>query len=142
MTLIELLIIVAVVAVLATIALLYYMDVTEQAKIARAAADITTIGGDIDTFELMNDRLPNDLAEVGRAALKDPWGNAYVYLNFTTTPAGLWRKDQNLVPINSRFDLYSKGRDGVSQPALTAAASRDDIVRANDGNYVGLASSY
>jgi general secretion pathway protein G len=142
MTLVELLIIMAVVAVLTTIALLFYVDVTEQAKIARAIADITIIGGDIDTFELTKDRLPNDLAEVGRASLRDPWGNQYVYLNFTTTPAGQWRKDHNLVPLNSTFDLYSKGKDGQSQPPLTAADSRDDIVRANDGNYVGLASRY
>ncbi len=142
LTLVELLIIMAGVAVLATIALLWYVDVTEQAKIARAIADTTIIGSDIDTFELTNDRLPNDLAEVGRASLKDPCGNQYVYLNFTTTPAGQRRKDHNLVPLNSTFDLYSKGKDGQSQPPLTAAVSRDDIVRANDGNYVGLASHY
>jgi general secretion pathway protein G len=46
------------------------------------------------------------------------------------------------VPLNSTFDLYSKGRDGQSQPPLTATASQDDIVRATDGNYVGLASRY
>jgi general secretion pathway protein G len=142
LTLIELLIIMAVVATLATIALLFYADMTEQARIARATADITIIGGDVDTFELTNDRLPNDLAELGRASLRDPWGNSYVYLNFTTTPAGQRRKDHNLVPLNSTFDLYSKGKDGESQPPLTATASRDDIVRANDGNYVGLASRY
>ena len=142
LTLVELLIVIAVVATLATIALLWYVGVTEQAKIARAVADITIIGGDVDTFELTNDRLPNDLAEVGRASLRDPWGNPYVYLNYTTTPPGQWRKDHNLVPLNSTFDLYSKGKDGQSQPPLTAPASRDDIVRANDGNYVGLASRY
>ena len=142
LTLVELLIVIAVVATLATIGLLWYAGVTEQAKIARAAADITIIGGDIDTFELINDRLPNDLAEVGRASLRDPWGNAYIYLNFTTTAPGQWRKDQNLVPLNSTFDLYSKGKDGQSQPPLTAADSQDDIVRANDGNYIGLASRY
>jgi Tfp pilus assembly major pilin PilA len=68
---IELLIILAVVATLATIVLLYYGDVNEQAKIARAIADIATISGEIDMFEMMNDRLPNDLAEIGRATLKD-----------------------------------------------------------------------
>lgn len=142
LTLVEVLIILAVVATLATIALLYYIDVTEQARVARAVADITIVGSDIDTFELTNDRLPNDLAEVGRASLRDPWGNPYVYLNFATTPVGQRRKDHNLVPLNSTFDLYSKGKDGQSQPALTAADSRDDIVRANDGNYIGLASRY
>jgi general secretion pathway protein G len=142
LTIIELVIILAVIATLATIALFLYGDVTEQARVARAMADISIIAGEIDTFETMNERLPTNLAEIGRASLRDPWGNAYVYLNFTTTPPGLWRKDHALVPLNSTFDLYSKGKDGQSQPALTAAISQDDIVRASDGNYIGLASSY
>ncbi|MFQ5988854.1 MAG: hypothetical protein ACE5K9_02950 [Candidatus Methylomirabilales bacterium] len=52
------------------------------------------------------------------------------------------RKDQFLVPLNSDYDLYSKGKDGQSQPPLTAQARRDDIVRANDGGFVGLAPEY
>ena len=79
LSLIELLIIVAFIATLATIALLFFSDVTEQTRVARAIADLATIGGEIDTFEYMNDRLPNGLAEIGRAGFKDPWGNAYVY---------------------------------------------------------------
>ena len=142
LTVIELLIILAVVATLATIALLFYRDVTEQAKIARAVADIATISGQIDTFEMMNERLPNDLAEIGRAALKDPWGNPYQYLDYSAGPAGDIRKDHALHPLNSTYDLYSKGKDGQSTPPLTAAQSRDDIVRANDGGYIGLASKY
>lgn len=46
------------------------------------------------------------------------------------------------MPINSDYDLYSKGKDGKSQKPLTAAASRDDIVRAGNGAFVGLASDY
>jgi general secretion pathway protein G len=46
------------------------------------------------------------------------------------------------VPINSDFDLYSVGRDGQSAPALTARVSHDDVVRANDGGFIGLAIDY
>jgi general secretion pathway protein G len=46
------------------------------------------------------------------------------------------------VPLNSDFDLYSKGRDGKSKPNLAAKVSYDDIIRANDGEYVGIASEY
>ena len=142
LTVIELLIILAIVATLATIVLLFYGDVSEQAKIARAIADIATISGEIDTFEMMNERLPTGLAEVGRATLRDPWGNPYEYLDYSAGPAGNIRKDHALHPLNSSYDLYSKGKDGQSQPPLTAAQSRDDIVRANDGGYIGLASKY
>jgi len=34
------------------------------------------------------------------------------------------------------------GKDGASVPPLTAKASRDDIIRANDGRFIGLASDY
>jgi general secretion pathway protein G len=34
------------------------------------------------------------------------------------------------------------GKDGQSSSPLTAKPSRDDIVRANDGRFVGLASDY
>lgn len=142
LTLIELVILMAVIATLATITLLFYAQATERTKVARAIADIAIVGGEIDTFEMMNDRLPNNLAEIGRASLKDPWGNQYVYQDLAATAPGLWRKDRNLIPLNSTFDLYSKGKDGLSLPPLTAAASKDDIVRAGDGNYIGLASGY
>lgn len=142
MTLIELLIVLAVIGVLSSIAVLLYSNFTYQAQIARAVADIAVLGSEISSFEMMNERLPNDLAEVGRAAFRDPWGNPYQYLNFSLGVVGQQRKDHALVPINTDFDLYSMGRDGASQPALTASPSADDIVRANDGQYIGLASGY
>ncbi len=46
------------------------------------------------------------------------------------------------MPINSRYDLYSVGADGQSTPPLTAKTSRDDIIYANDGGYIGRASGY
>ena len=52
------------------------------------------------------------------------------------------RKDRFLVPINTDFDLYSMGKDGESVPALTAAKSRDDVVRAANGAFIGLASKF
>ena len=52
------------------------------------------------------------------------------------------RKDHFLVPVNSDFDLYSMGADGNSQAPFTAEASYDDIVRADDGRYVGLVSEF
>jgi general secretion pathway protein G len=52
------------------------------------------------------------------------------------------RKDKNLVPLNSDYDLYSMGKDGESQIPLTVKISHDDIIRANDGAFVGLAIDY
>ncbi|MEW6683930.1 MAG: hypothetical protein AB1451_13595 [Nitrospirota bacterium] len=55
---------------------------------------------------------------------------------------GQARKDQFLVPLNSTYDLYSMGPDGDSKPPLKAKMSQDDIIRANDGQYIGLAADY
>jgi len=55
---------------------------------------------------------------------------------------GQKRKDKNLVPINSDYDLYSMGPDGKTTSALTAAISQDDIVRGRDGIFIGLAADY
>ena len=88
-------------------------------------------------------QFPDSLADVDMLPLLDPWGNPYQYLNITgKVPIGKARKDKFLVPINTTYDLYSMGPDGKSQPPLTAKASRDDIIRANDGGYLGRASGY
>ena len=46
------------------------------------------------------------------------------------------------MPLNSLYDLYSIGKDGKSVPPLTAKASWDDIIMANDGGFVGLAKDF
>ena len=52
------------------------------------------------------------------------------------------RTDKSLVPVNSDFDLYSMGKDGISKAPFTAKESRDDIVRARNGNFYGPVSGY
>lgn len=52
------------------------------------------------------------------------------------------RKERFLHPINSDYDLYSMGKDGESVEPLTAKKSHDDVIRANDGGFVGLAVEF
>jgi general secretion pathway protein G len=58
------------------------------------------------------------------------------------TANGQARKDRFLVPINTDYDLYSMGPDGRSVAPLTANASRDDIIRASDGTFIGRACDF
>ena len=121
----------------------------ERARVARAIGDVRALQTDLLTFEAAGNGLPETLAVIGRATEEDPWGNPYRYLRFPPgsgsgpgpPPQGA-RKDRFLVPINSTFDLYSVGKDGGTVAALTAKASKDDVVRANDGGYIGLAEKY
>jgi general secretion pathway protein G len=55
---------------------------------------------------------------------------------------GQARTDKNLVPINADYDLYSMGKDGKSDSPLTANDSLDDIVRGNNGAFIGVAVNY
>ena len=148
-TLIELLIVVAMIGTLAAIGYPIYGTALQKAKVAKAIADIRVLSTEIGTYQLFDGGSPLSLADIGRATFKDPYGNPYKYLNFCIKkdkkgkckkPKA--RKDRFLVPINSDYDLYSKGQDGESVSPLTAAKSRDDIIRANDGGYIGLASEY
>jgi general secretion pathway protein G len=52
------------------------------------------------------------------------------------------RKDRFGVVLNTDFDLYSMGKDRQSTDSLSTPNSHDDILRANDGAYVGLASNF
>lgn len=52
------------------------------------------------------------------------------------------RKDRFLRPINTFYDLYSIGRDGQTVEPLTAGPSQDDVIRANDGAFVGLGKHF
>lgn len=142
-TLLETLMAVAVLAVLAAIAVPMYGDYRERTRIARAVTEIADLQVRIIHFQQDNRRLPQDLDEIGAGSLLDPWGRPYRYLDYANTgKGGQPRKDKWLKPINSDFDLYSLGKDGDSMPSLLAPQSRDDVVRAWDGRYIGLGGDF
>ena len=142
-TLIEILIVIAIVGTLSGIAIPVYKNYIEKARIVTTIAEISILQKEIAGYETVNDVLPDTLNDIGRGTLLDPWGNPYQYLNFANIMGkGKMRKDQFLVPLNSDYDLCSMGKDGLSVPPLTANASHDDIIRANNGTYIGIASEY
>ena len=147
-SLIELSITIFIVGILATIAIPNYLRYLEKNKESTAISDINTIAGKLKEIMMENpNALPSDLATINFGnvlPLIDPWGNPYRYLPLYGLPGNLpqARRDHNLVPINSDFDLYSMGPDGQSNKPLTNQKSRDDIIRANDGAFVGKASTY
>ena len=147
-TVIEMLIAVAIVGIISTIAIPSFMKYLEKNKEATAISDINAISWKLKAIMAEDPTaLPADLSTINFGQvlnLTDPWGNPYRYLPIYGHPENLndVRKDHNLHPINSDFDLYSVGPDGDSSKPLTNQKSRDDIIRANDGAFVGKASVY
>lgn len=145
-TLVELLIVLTIVGTLAAIGVPSYRNYIDKARACQAIEDINAIQKGISLYATENDTLPDSLDEAVWPKRLDPWGHPYEYLRIEGRPknevAGKWRKDRFLVPLNTDYDLYSIGKDGRSKPPLTAQPSMDDVVRANDGAFIGMASEY
>ena len=143
LTLVELMLVVAMVAILVSLATSAWSAWRNKVKTQTAVNDIAAVSLSIDDWYADKGTLPASLADIGRGGMLDPWGNAYVYTNLSTpTGVGKARKDHSLVPLNSDYDLFSMGPDGKSASPLTAASSQDDVLRANNGRFIGPASDY
>lgn len=144
-TLIEWLIALTLAATLAGLAIPAYTSYVNRTNIVQAKTDIRTLELSIGAFEAKKGELPDTLGDIGLSNFRDPWGNPYRYLRIAGADLkskGSLRKDRFLVPLNSDYDLYSMGKDGESKGPLTASVSRDDIIRANNGAFIGLAVDY
>jgi general secretion pathway protein G len=150
-TLLELMVVIAIIGALSAISLPMYLNYVAKARYTKTLSDIYGIQKLVVLYQHDFGGLPITLNQVGADTMRDPWGNPYQYMNIQWALAGgngppgpppKPRKDRFTHPINNDFDLYSMGPDGNSNAALTANASRDDIIRASDGNYVGPALNY
>lgn len=134
---------VAIVGVLSAIAIPYYQGYVAISQYNVVMSNLQIMSREITAFNITNNRYPDNLAEIGLGNLRDPWDNPYQYLNIANVIGkGKLRKDHSLVPVNTDFDLYSMGPDGKSSAPFTAKASRDDLVRANNGGFYGRVSDY
>lgn len=140
--LLELMLTLAMISVLAAVAIPAYRGYVERARVNKAIADIGGLSLSLYRFETNTGSFPPDLATAGLDGLLDPWGRPYFYTNVATASIGELRKNRNLIPINSDFDLFSAGPDGTFAAPLTSGSSRDDVVRANNGAFIGVAKDY
>ena len=153
-TAIEILIALAIISVILAIGLPTYSEHRKRVLIAEAAKDIVLISQRLEKYHSFNYRYPEYLDDMG-LDMQDPWGNDYQYLNLAdvdpdsgTVQAGgkgpkpTPRKKQNLKPLNTGYDLFSMGEDGVYMSNVSHKTSLDDIIRADDGAFVGAAADY
>ena len=142
LTIVEVLMIAAIIVTLAAMGVPAYSKYRDNARVVQAISDLRTMEHDILIQEGYSGKLPASLDEIGKGNIRDPWGNPYQYRNVGLDKTGAVRKDHHLNPLNTDFDLYSVGKDGKTKPQINNNDSLDDVVRALNGAYVGLASEF
>jgi general secretion pathway protein G len=148
MTLIELMLVIAVLGVIVTIAIPSYRSYIDKTDNALAISQLVTIQSVIERYYLEKQRYPADLADISGSLPGngiDPWDNKYIYTNIANAGPGIMgrvRADKSLNPINTQYDLYSKGKDGVTKRQVSNKDSLDDIILARDGRFIGLAADF
>ena len=145
LTLMELMLVVCIIGILSGIAVPAYTGYRAKIDAAQAVAEMNEFALLIEKFYAENNRYPNSLVEIGKGGLKDPWGREYKYLNNSLIMANDknhkctgCRKNGPVHPLNTDYDLFSVGKDGVSNDTIQSARSHDDIVRAFNGAYLGI----
>ncbi len=141
-TLVEILLVIAIIGILGAIALPAYQDYTEKAKVLQAATDIGGMQAKIQHYFDEERSYPDSLADVGEAGRMDPWGIPYYYYNIDENGKGGARKDHKENPINSDFDLFSAGKNKEFKSQVDNPLSKDDVIRAHDGQFINLAEKF
>ena len=141
-TILELLVVTVIISTLSSMVAPSVQRAREKAQVGVAIAELRILQAELAVYTEINFGPPVSLAAIDRAGLLDPWGFSYIYMPQGTGDNETARKDEFLVPLNSDYDLYSVGRDGESSGPLDARRSWDDVIRALDGAYFGLASDF
>lgn len=133
----------AIAVTLATLAVPKYFAARDRSLMTVAVEDLRKLEEAVAFYQIAEGKLPESLDVLEGVPTIDPWGGPYRYQSFSEVD---WqsecRRDKFLAPINSWFDLYSTGPDGLTERRLSRKESQDDIIRANDGVFVGEASAY
>lgn len=144
-TVVELVIVLVIMGVLVAVAIPSYLSYRQGAKAKEAVFKLRAMEPEIARYLFEKGRLPDELSDAVDPVPQDPWGNPYEYLNLQNGDPGIngqRRRDKNLNPVNTDYDLYSRGPDGQTAAQFMAQKARDDIVRANDGEFLGVAEDY
>ncbi|MDR3566852.1 MAG: hypothetical protein P4L43_02375, partial [Syntrophobacteraceae bacterium] len=144
-TLVELCMIVAILGILSSVGMYSFNSWKLKERNSKAMYDIKLLSVSIDSYCMDYKAYPQSLNDLQEGIPVDPWGNPYQYLNLANggnNAHGQCRKDRNLNPINTDYDLFSMGADGQTQKQLNSKYGQDDVIRAQNGAYLGLAGDF
>lgn len=141
-TLVELVLVTGFVLLIAALAVPGLRGHLESQRIVDATLAIEQIDAAVVAYRERHHRLPASLSDLEIVVPLDPWGEPYRYQMLLGEVKASPRTDSRQVQINTDFDLYSLGPDGASTATVMASLSRDDVIRAHDGRYIGPASQH
>ncbi len=142
-TTIEMIIGMTVLVLFFSIAIPVALKLADGIKSRTVIDDLIAIQSEIESYRITNN-YPDTLDDIYPTTQLDPWGTPYQYLRIAggkNNVTGKQRKYKNL-KINSTYDLYSMGPDGETASPLTAAISRDDILRGRNGRFIGYVTDF
>lgn len=139
-TLLELVFGVAIASIFALIAITAFSKAIEKSRVGAASADMAILQAEIERYRSgHNNELPDTLDPVRL----DPWGKPYIYTKLEGVHGhGSARKDHALNPLNTDYDLFSAGKNGVYKTQVSQKDSLDDVIRARNGAFIGLAADF
>jgi len=117
-TLVEMMLVVIIIATLAAMVIPRLAGRTEQAKVARAKADIASIGLALDLYELDLGKYPSSLEDLTKREVPPElgegvtWNGPYLKKGLPTDPWGRPYKYDPESKNNRDYDLWSFGPDG------------------------------
>ena len=144
MTILDLTVTLTLLGLLATAATPLFSEYTQRVRVNRAVGEISRVSIEIENWRTRTRSAvyPETLLAAGIRIAPDPWGNEYTYARVAGDETAARRRDDRLELINTDFDLYSNGPDGVTTPSLARPDAHDDIVRAGNGAFIGRAQDY
>jgi general secretion pathway protein G len=138
-SLVELITVMGILVALAATVLPFFSGYIKTVKNGRSVADLRTIDKAVTAYILDKNSLPVQLTDIGTAANQlDPWGRAYIYQNLAIDSSKALMYEYDVEPLNTDYDLYSTGWDGLSDVQYDVNGSGNDIARHNNGTFVGL----
>lgn len=140
-TLIELLLIVIILGVLVSMLLPSFGKIMDSVRVTRCVVELSKIQIEIEAYFIENDVLPPSLDVLVMNVEEDVYGNPYRYHVIDTNPA-IARQNEFFVNLNTSYDLYSVGKDGVTSQVIDDPESLDDIIVAADGGFIGLGADF
>jgi len=135
-TLVELIVVMVVIGILAVMSIPSFTTYVNKTKNGRVLSEIRTLSTEISVYTLERGTNPPDLVAINRGGFLDPWKRVYMYTNIAGGGTPLM-DPLNVFSLNTDYDLYSMGVNGRSSTAGGDPDNDDDIVRSNDGSYVG-----